>query len=78
MATLYNKYNAPCKHQFDDKGNLVKKLFASCPGDPIYAYKYKDKKTGEMKENTVNMQEKIQSYLTQVDYKKRIELGLRS
>lgn len=61
--TLYNKYNAPKKEKVPH-------------GDPIYKYSYRDKKTGEMKENTINMQEKIQSYLSQVDYKKRIEMGL--
>lgn len=60
---LFHKFNAPPKVKVP-------------AGDPIYKYKYRDKKTGEMKEQTINMQEKIQSYLSQVDYKKRIELGL--
>lgn len=60
---LFNKYNAPVKKKVPH-------------GNPLYEYKYKDKKTGEIKVEKRNMQEKIQSYLSQVDYKKRIELGL--
>lgn len=60
---LYNKFNAPGKIKVP-------------AGSAIYKYKYMDKKTGEINEKEINIQEKIQSYLSQVDYKKRIELGL--
>ena len=41
----------------------------------IYEYDYIDKKTGEKKHNKINQQEKIQSNLAKVDYKKQIERG---
>ena len=62
MKKIYNKYDAPTE----------KEVFASNPGAAVY--KYVD---GNGDKQEVNMQEKIQSYLPQVDYKKRIENGMK-
>lgn len=66
IKTLFNKYNAPRE----------KEKYNSCEGSEIYKYKYFDKKAKEWKDEEINIQEKIQSFISQVDYKKRIELGL--
>ena len=41
----------------------------------IYEYDYIDKESGEVKKRKINMQEKIQSNLEKVNYKKQIERG---
>ena len=41
----------------------------------IYEYEYIEKATGEVKKRKINVQEKIQSNLERVNYKKQIERG---
>ena len=59
---IYNQYNKPR----GKKENVHQE---------IYEYEYFDKKTGEVKTNKINVQEKIQSNLEKVNYKKMIERG---
>lgn len=44
-------------------------------GDELYTYHYRDE-NGNLVAETINTQEKIQSYLSKVDYKQKIALGL--
>ena len=60
--TVYNIFNRP-------------KAAKQKVNQEIYEYSYIDKKTGEKKTNKINLQEKIQSNLAKVDYKKMIERG---
>lgn len=58
---VYTSYNAP-------NGKI------SAPGNEIYEWEYLDKK-GELKKDKRNVNEEIQSYMSLVDYKKRITEG---
>jgi len=59
---VYNAWNKP-KHKKEDVHQ------------EIYEYDYIDQKSGEVKKAKINIQEKIQSNLERVNYKKQIERG---